>query len=75
MKCILNVKKTSNLIKVISSYRICSGIKSRQVQKKHLPFSTKNFRFCSEFLRSSHQVTFNHSISCVLLTDKPNESC
>ena len=32
-----------------------------------------------DFLQNSsipfHQVTFDHSISCVLLIDKPNESC
>ena len=33
-------KKTSNLIKGISSHKICSEIKSQQVKK---PFSTKNF--------------------------------
>ena len=32
-------KKTSNLIKGISSHKICSEIKSQQVKK---PFSTKN---------------------------------
>ena len=44
-------KKTSNLIKDISSHNICSGIKSQQV-KIHLPFSTKNFWFFSAFLCS-----------------------
>ena len=34
-----NVKKTSNLIKGISSHKICSEIKSQQVKK---PFSIKN---------------------------------
>ena len=33
MKSILNVKKTSNLIKGISSHKICSEIKSQQVIK------------------------------------------
>ena len=32
-------KKTSNLIKGISSHKICSEIKSQQIKK---PFSTKN---------------------------------
>ena len=35
-------KKASNLIKSISSHNIFSGIKSQQVKKTHLPFSTKN---------------------------------
>ena len=41
-----------------------------------MSFSTKNFWFFSEFLcsiSSSHHV--DHSVSCVLLIDKPNESC
>ena len=37
MKSILIVKKKeSNLIRVISSDNICSGIKSQQAKKKHL---------------------------------------
>ena len=39
MKSILNVKKISNLIKGISSHKICSEIKIQQVKK---PLSTKN---------------------------------
>ena len=35
-KSILNVKKTSNLIEVISAYNICSGIKSQQAKKTFL---------------------------------------
>ena len=44
-------------------------------QKKHLSLITKNFWFF--FQNSSvpfHLVTFDNSISCVLLIDKPNES-
>ena len=36
-------EKTSNLIEVISTYNICSGIKSQQAKKKHFSFTTKNF--------------------------------
>ena len=53
----------SNLIKVISNYSICSGIKGEQAKKNsHLSFSTKNFLFFSEFLcsiSSSHFLLFN----------------
>ena len=37
----IKCKKTSNLIKVISSYNICSEIKGNK-QKNHLSFSTRN---------------------------------
>ena len=73
MKCILNVKTTSNLTKCISSHNICSGIKSEQVKKKK-PFDIQY----QKLLNSSvpfHRVTLDHSISCVLFIDKPNESC
>ena len=76
MKSILIVKKKeSNLIRVISSDNICSGIKSQQAKKKK-PFvinSTKNFSQNSYL--PFHRVTFRHSISCLLLIDKPNECC
>ena len=74
MKSRLNVKKISNLIKSISSHKICSGVKSQQVKKK-LSFSTKNFDFSQNYSVPFHRVTFGHSISCVILPDKPNESC
>ena len=73
MKYILNVKTTSNLTKCISSHNICSGIKSEQVKKKK-PFDIQY----QKLLNSSvpfHRVTLDHSISCVLFIDKPNESC
>ena len=73
MKYILNVKTTSNLTKCISSHNICSGIKSEQVKKKK-PFDIRY----QKLLNSSvpfHRVTLDHSISCVLFIDKPNESC
>ena len=65
-------KKKSNLIKVISRYNICSEIKNQQ--KKNIQHQKILF-----FLQNSsvlfHQVFFDRSISCVLLIDKPNESC
>ena len=71
----LNVKKTpSNLIKVISSCNISSEIKSQQAKK---PFVIQYQKLLIFFQNSSvpfHQVIFDHSISCVLLSDKPNES-
>ena len=77
MKSKLNVKKNpSNLIKVISSYNICSGIKSKQT-KKQFAIQYQNLLIFFFFQSSSvpfDQVTFGHSISCALLIDKPNES-
>ena len=70
MKSMLNVKKTSNLIEVISTYNICSGIKSQA--KKIISHSVpKTFDFSQNSFVPFHQVTFYHSISYVLLIDKP----
>ena len=74
MKSILNVKKTSNLIEVISTYNICSGTKSQQAQKPISHSVPKTFDFSQNFSVPFHQVTFYHSISYVLLIDKPNGS-
>ena len=68
-------KKTSNLIKGIFSHNICSGIKSEQVKKTICHSEPKTFDFSQNSSAPFHQVTFDHSISCVLLIDKPNESC
>ena len=69
-------KKTSNLIKGISSHNICSGTESQKVQKSFV-IQYQKLSFFSEFLCSisSSRFTFKHSISCALLIDKPNESC
>ena len=77
MKSILNVKKhkTSNLIKGIFSHNICSGIKSEQVKKTIFHSLSKTFDFFQNSSFPFHRVTFDHSISCVLLIGKPNESC
>ena len=75
MKSILNVKKTSNLIKGICSHKICSGIKSQPVKKTICYSVPKTFDFCQNYSVAFHRVTFDHSISCVLLIDKPDESC
>ena len=76
MKSILNVKTTSNLIKFISGYNICSGIEGQQAKKKHLLLTVpKIFDFFQNSSVPFHRVTFDHSVSCVLLIDKPNESC
>ena len=66
------VKKTSNLIKSISSHKICSEIKSQQVKKHSVP---KTFDFSQNYFVPFHRFTIDHSISCVFLMDKPNESC
>ena len=56
MKSILNVKRTSNLIKGISSHNICSGIKSQQ--KKNICHSVpKTFDFSLNSSVPFHQVT------------------
>ena len=76
MKSILNVKKeTSNLIKGICSHKICFGIKSQPVKKAICHSVPKTFDFSQNYSVPFHQVTFDHSNSCVLLIDKPNESC
>ena len=70
---LLNVKKTSNLIKVISSYNICSGIKSQQAKKPFIIISTKTFLRIPlfHFIESLSNI---HPISWVFLIDKPNKS-
>ena len=75
MKSIANVKTTSNLIKDISGHNICSGIKSQQVKKTICHSVPKTFDFSQNSSVPFHQVTFDHSISCVLLIDKTSESC
>ena len=75
MKSILNVKKTSKLIKGISSHNICPGIKSQQIKKNICHSVPKSFDFSQNSSVSFHRVTFDLSISCALLIDKPKESC
>ena len=62
------------MIKGICSHKICSGIKNQPVKK---PFVTQyqKLDFTQNYSVPFHLVTFNHSISCVLLIDKPNENC
>ena len=67
-------KNTYNLIEGISSHNICSGIKS-QVKKNSCHSVPKTFDFSQNSFVPFHRVTFDHSISCVLLIDKPNGSC
>ena len=68
-------KKTSNLIKGICSHKVCSGIKSQPLKKTICHSVPKTFDFSQNCSVPFHRVTFSHSISCVLLIDKPNESC
>ena len=75
MRSIKCKRKTSNLIKVTSSYNICSGIKSQQAKKTFVIQYQKLLIFFQNSSVPLHQVIFDHSISCVLLIDKPNESC
>ena len=75
MKSILNVKKPSNQIKGICSHKICSGIKSQPVKKTICHSVPKTFDFSQNYSVPFHRVSLDHSNSCVLLIDKPNESC
>ena len=65
--------KTSNLIKVIFNNNICSGIKIQQA-KKPICYSVPRSRFFQNSSVLFHQVTFDYSLSYVILIDKPNES-
>ena len=66
----LNIKtKTSNLIEVMSTCNICSGIKSQQ-EKKIFLIQYQKLDFSQNSSVSFHQVTFYHSILYVLLIDK-----
>ena len=67
-------KKTCNMIIGICSHKICSGIKNQPV-KKPFVIQYQKLDFTQNYSVPFHQVTFNHSISCVLLIDKPNENC
>ena len=62
-------KKTSNLIKGISSHKTCSGIKTQPVKKTICHSAPKTFDFSQNYSVPFHRVTFDHSISCVLLRD------
>ena len=68
-------KKRSNLIKGVSSHNICSAIKSQHVKKNIYHSVPKTFDFSQNSSVLFHRVTFDHSISCAVLIDKPNESC
>ena len=68
-------KETSNLIKGVCSHKICSGIKSQPVKKTICHSVPKTFDFSQNYSVPFHRVTFDYSISCVLLIDKPNENC
>ena len=67
-------KKTSNLIKVISTYNIHSGIKSQQAKKPFAIQYQNLLIFFQNSLVPFHQIIFYHSILCVILIDKPNET-
>ena len=71
MKSTLYVKKLCNLIKVMFSYYICSGIKSQKSKKVHLALAVlKTFDFSQNFFVPFHRTTFDYSISCVTLIDE-----
>ena len=72
MKSILNVKKTSNLIEVISTYNICSGIKSQQAKKTISHSVPKTFDFSQNFSVPFHQVTFIKSQKKLLKRKEKN---
>ena len=62
-------------MKGICRHKICSGIKSQQVKKTICYSVPKTLDFAQNHYVPFHRVTFDHSISGVLLIDKPNESC
>ena len=70
--------KTSNLIIVcIYIYLVIVSALELKVKKQKKPFIIHYQRAFDFFQNSSvlfHQVIFDHSISCVLLIDEPNES-
>ena len=68
-------KTSSNLIKGICSHKICSALKSQPLKKTICHSVPKTFDFSQNYSVPFHRVTFDHSISCALLIDKPNESC
>ena len=67
MKSILNVKKRFNLIKGICRHKICSGIKRQQVKKTNCCSVPKTLDFSQNYHVPFHRVTFDHSVSGVLL--------
>ena len=69
------MENTSNLIKGIFSHNICSGNKSEEVKKTICHSEPKTFEFSQNSSAPFHRVPFDHSVSCVLLIDKPTESC
>ena len=58
-----------------SSLDICSRNKSQQAKKSICHSVPKTFDFSQNSFVPFYQVTFDHSISGVLLIDKLNESC
>ena len=54
---------------------IFQKIKSQQVEKAICCSVPKTFDFSKNSSVPFHQVTFDHSISCVLSRNKANESC
>ena len=65
-----------NLIKVIFYFNICTGIRCEQAKEAAICHSVpKTFDFSQNSSVPFHQVTFYRSISCVLLIEKPGESC
>ena len=78
MKSIKYKMKTSNLIIVcIYIYLVIVSALELKVKKQKKPFIIHYQRAFDFFQNSSvpfHQVIFDHSISCVLLIDEPNES-
>ena len=57
MKSILNVKRTSNLIKGIYSHNICSGIENQQIEKNICHSVPNTFDFSQNFCAQFYQVT------------------
>ena len=77
MKSILNVKKKYLAwLKLYLVKIFALESKFNKQKKNHLSLTVpKPFDFSQNYFVPFHWVTFDHSISCVLLIDKPNERC
>ena len=62
------------MVKGISSHNIYSGNRSQQINKNNCHSLPKTFDFSQNSSIPFHQVTFDHSISCVFLIDNQKKA-
>ena len=74
MKSILHVKRHLTWLKVYLVIISARELKVNKQKKNSRHLVPKAFDFSHNSSVPFHWVTFGHSISCVLLIDKPNES-